>query len=115
MQAVSVSLELNQMRYINEAWSWTRRRHLRDHKHSRLSSYLQQLLQADLEEYGNDRRLFIYILICIYEAISLMLSLVTCLWVKVLSLVYTNRPSQQLQSHDHGFSSCILAPRCCKE
>lgn len=31
---------------------------------------------ADLEEYGNDRRLFIYILICIYEAISLMLSLV---------------------------------------
>lgn len=74
---------------------------------------------ADLDEYGNGRRLFIYILICIYEAISLMLSLVTGLWVKVLSLelslVYTNRPSQQLQSHNHGFSSCILAPRCCKE
>lgn len=49
MQAVSVSLELNQMRYINEAWSWTRRRHLRDHKHSRLSSYLQQLTWRNME------------------------------------------------------------------
>lgn len=75
---------------LHKAWSWTRRRHLRDHKHSRtLSSYLQQLLQADLDEYGNDRRLFIYILISIYEAISLMLSLVTGLWVKVLALNFT--------------------------
>lgn len=30
--------------------------------------------------------LFIYILICVYEAISLMLSLLTGLWVKVLAL-----------------------------
>lgn len=97
MQAVSVSLELNEMCYINdisnsEAWSGTQRRHLRDHRHSQtLSSYLQQLLQADSkpDEYGNDRRLFIYILICIYEAILLMLSQLTGLWVKVLTLNFT--------------------------